>query len=78
MPYFSTQSFKRWIIGNDKYASGISSIQSYDLTGDGNKNLIIGRNDGNIEIYSIDVTDEIDGPILVFVDVRRICNSTFL
>ncbi|KRT79649.1 hypothetical protein AMK59_8765, partial [Oryctes borbonicus] len=64
------QSFKRWIIGNEKYYSGISCMHSYDLTGDGVKNLIIGRNDGNLEMYSVNILDETDGPIIIFIDVR--------
>ncbi|KAI4462734.1 bardet-biedl syndrome 7 protein [Holotrichia oblita] len=62
------QSFKRWIIGNKKYSSGISCIESHDLTGDSIKNIIIGRNDGNLEIYSASITDEIDEPVIIFID----------
>nr|XP_022903425.1 Bardet-Biedl syndrome 7 protein homolog isoform X1 [Onthophagus taurus] len=64
----SNQPFKRWLIDNKKFSSGISTIYSYDITGDGNKNLFLGRNDGNIEIYTINILDELDTSYLLFVN----------
>lgn len=45
-------------------------IDSYDMTGNGGKNLILGRQDGNIEIYYINLRDEMDATSLIFVEVQ--------
>ena len=34
------------------------SIDNYDITNDGTYDLLIGRNDGNVEIYGYDERDE--------------------
>jgi len=39
----------------------------YDITGDGIPDLLVGRDDGNVEIYSYDVAEE---PVLRFSHVR--------
>jgi len=44
----------------------LQSIDNYDITGDGMKDLIVGRHDGNIEIYAYDDDSE---PILKFAFV---------
>ena len=38
------------------YFLGISSISSYDVTGDGSKEILLGRDDGVVEVYSVDET----------------------
>ncbi|XP_045478610.1 Bardet-Biedl syndrome 7 protein homolog isoform X2 [Harmonia axyridis] len=60
------QGFERWLVSNEKNSSSISCIDSYDLTGDGNKNIILGKQDGNIEIYNINISDSNDTSILIF------------
>jgi Bardet-Biedl syndrome 7 protein len=45
------------------------SIDNYDITGDGVKDLIIGRHDGNIEVYAYDDESE---PILKFTHVIQL------
>ncbi|KAL3267317.1 hypothetical protein HHI36_011448 [Cryptolaemus montrouzieri] len=61
------QGFERWLIGNNTNVSSISCIDSYDLTGDGNNNLIVGKQDGNIEIYNINIADQNDTSFLIFL-----------
>ena len=44
----------------------LQTIDNYDITGDGVKDLIVGRHDGNIEVYAYDDESE---PILKFSNV---------
>ncbi|GIY19793.1 bardet-Biedl syndrome 7 protein [Caerostris darwini] len=50
----------RWEIPNNKKHGGILSLDNYDITGDGIKDLIIGRSDGLIEVYGY---DEAENPV---------------
>ncbi|XP_060532411.1 Bardet-Biedl syndrome 7 protein homolog isoform X2 [Cylas formicarius] len=59
--------FRRWLIANDKSASPISCIDSYDLSGNGTKNVIACKQDGNIEVYRVNVHDEMDASVIVFL-----------
>ncbi|XP_055938767.1 Bardet-Biedl syndrome 7 protein homolog isoform X3 [Argiope bruennichi] len=47
----------RWEIPNNKKHGGVLSLDNYDITGDGIKDLIIGRSDGLIEVYGYDETE---------------------
>ncbi|KAK9870809.1 hypothetical protein WA026_009769 [Henosepilachna vigintioctopunctata] len=62
----SLQGFERWLITSEKNRSSISCIDSYDLTGDSNRNIIIGKQDGNIEIYNINISDPNDTSLQIF------------
>lgn len=42
------------------------------MTGNGNNNLIIGRQDGNIEVYMVNIEDMTDVPSSIFIYVRKI------
>lgn len=44
-------------------------MDSYELTGDGVPNLILGRQDGSIEVYNVNILDENDTPVLIFTHV---------
>ncbi len=50
-------------------------MDNYDITGDGVKDLIIGRHDGNIEVYAYDEGDEAE-PVLKYSHVRPHMNIT--
>ncbi|GFU19698.1 bardet-Biedl syndrome 7 protein homolog [Nephila pilipes] len=50
----------RWEIPNNKKHGGVLSLDNYDITGDGIKDLIIGRSDGLIEVYGY---DEAENPV---------------
>ncbi|EFA01565.1 Bardet-Biedl syndrome 7 protein homolog-like Protein [Tribolium castaneum] len=58
--------FDRWLIDNSSNSSTISCVDSYDMTSSGTKNLILGRQDGTIEVYVINVNDNLDAPILIY------------
>ncbi|XP_048519315.1 Bardet-Biedl syndrome 7 protein homolog isoform X1 [Dendroctonus ponderosae] len=64
----SLGGFQRWLILNDKNLCPILCIHSYNMAGNGDKNLILGRQDGNIEIYYVNVHDEMDASHIIFLE----------
>lgn len=46
-----------WEIPNDRNLGGISCLSHHDMTGDKFNDLLVGREDGTIEVYSYDSTD---------------------
>ncbi|XP_014375896.1 Bardet-Biedl syndrome 7 protein isoform X3 [Alligator sinensis] len=48
----------KWEIRNDKKRGGILCIDSFDIVGDGVKELLIGRDDGMLEVYNFDSTND--------------------
>ncbi|XP_042902114.1 BBSome complex member BBS7 isoform X2 [Parasteatoda tepidariorum] len=58
-----TGATHKWEIPNNKKNGGIVCLDNYDITGDGIKDLIVGRNDGLIEVYGY---DETENPVLRF------------
>lgn len=69
MYVFSLQSFARWLIHGDQSSSAISCIDSYNLSESDTKNLIVGRQDGTIEVYLINIEDKADFPKLIYLYV---------
>ena len=47
----------------------VQSIDNYDITGDGVKDLIVGKHDGNIEIYAYEDGEDTE-PLLKYTYVR--------
>lgn len=41
------------------------------MTGEGTKNLIVGRQDGNIEVYVTDMSDGLNIASTAYVHVRK-------
>lgn len=62
---FSLQIFQKWLISNEGQSS-ISSIDSYALDGSATKHLIVGRQDGCIEVYQVFMQDDLDKPKQIF------------
>ncbi|XP_051895219.1 Bardet-Biedl syndrome 7 protein isoform X2 [Pristis pectinata] len=48
----------RWEISNDKKRGGVLCVDYYDILGDGVKELLVGRDDGMVEIYGFDNNSE--------------------
>ncbi|XP_030335196.1 Bardet-Biedl syndrome 7 protein [Strigops habroptila] len=46
-------------VGNDKKRGGILCIDSFDILGDGVKELLVGRDDGTVEIYNFRSADDL-------------------
>uniref|UniRef100_A0A8D2D682 Bardet-Biedl syndrome 7 protein homolog n=1 Tax=Sciurus vulgaris TaxID=55149 RepID=A0A8D2D682_SCIVU len=53
----------KWEIGNERKKGGILCIDSFDIVGDGVKDLLVGRDDGMVEVHSLDNAEE---PVLRF------------
>jgi len=53
----------RWEVPNDKQLGGVRSLDNYDILGDGVADLLVGRDDGMIQVFGYDDTDE---PVLRF------------
>ena len=49
----------------------VQDMDNYDITGDGVKDLIVGKNDGNLEIYAYDDGEDSE-PMLKFVFVSKV------
>ncbi|CAI9589701.1 unnamed protein product [Staurois parvus] len=53
----------KWEIFNEKKRGGVLCMDHFDIMGDGVKDLLIGRDDGTVEIYGLDSANE---PVLRF------------
>ncbi|CAF1147012.1 unnamed protein product [Rotaria sp. Silwood1] len=59
----SISTSTKWEIANPKHLSGISAIDFYDILADGVPDMIVAREDGTVEVYNFETTDE---PILKY------------
>ena len=57
----------RWELENKDSLGGVISLDNYDITADGLLDLLVGRDDGTVEIYSF---DESDDPVRRFKQVN--------
>ena len=57
----------KWEIGKTKHLSGIRAIDFFDISADGVPDMIVAREDGTVEVYNFETTDE---PILKYTYVR--------
>ncbi|KAK5896675.1 hypothetical protein CesoFtcFv8_009813 [Champsocephalus esox] len=48
----------KWEIDNDKKKGGILCIDTYDIVDDGVNDLLVGRDDGTVEVYGFDSASE--------------------
>lgn len=48
------------VITSEYGTSAITCIDTYDLTGEDNENLLIGRRDGSVQVFSLPAEDEVD------------------
>ncbi|MBN3296985.1 BBS7 protein, partial [Amia calva] len=61
-----TSSVNKWEVVNEKKRGGILCIDSFDILGDGVKEILVGRDDGTVEVYGLDSSNE---PVLRFEHV---------
>ncbi|XP_060035115.1 Bardet-Biedl syndrome 7 protein isoform X2 [Erinaceus europaeus] len=59
----ASKPIHKWEIQNEKKRGGILCVDNFDIVGDGVKDLIVGRDDGMVEVYSFDHANE---PVLRF------------
>ncbi|CAE1234858.1 unnamed protein product [Acanthosepion pharaonis] len=50
----SSEEVQRWKIENLKRNGGVTCLDMFDITGDGVMDLLVGRDDGLVDIYSFD------------------------
>ena len=55
-----------WVIDDKK--SAITCIKIFDLLKEGKANIIVGRDNGNVEVYSQESSHPIDPPTLIFFE----------
>lgn len=48
----------KWEINNDKRKGGILCIDTFDIVGDGVRDILVGRDDGTVEVYGLDSSNE--------------------
>ncbi|KAG7328903.1 hypothetical protein KOW79_007077 [Hemibagrus wyckioides] len=48
----------KWEVDNEKKKGGILCIDTFDILGDGVKDILVGRDDGTVEIYGLDNSNE--------------------
>ncbi|XP_055676710.1 Bardet-Biedl syndrome 7 protein homolog [Lutzomyia longipalpis] len=59
--HFSMEVSEEVLVDDAEHSSAVSCINTFDLTGDGKEELILGRRDGTLQIYSMKSEDnEID------------------
>lgn len=56
----------KWELDNEKKKGGVLCIDTFDFLGDGVKDIMVGRDDGTVEIYGLDNSNE---PTLRFENV---------
>ncbi|KAJ8951664.1 hypothetical protein NQ318_012205 [Aromia moschata] len=61
-----SHAFDHWLVSNEVNSSPVSCLDSYDLYGNGVKNLIVGRTDGNVEVYQVNVRDAMDPSKMIY------------
>lgn len=66
---YSSQIFQRWLIINDEQTA-ILCVDSYALNGNTTKHLITGSQNGNIDVYQINIQDELNKAKMIFRHVR--------
>ena len=66
--YNSYEATFKWFLGNeDGKFGGVSCMCVYDVSGDGCGDLLVGREDGHVQLYSY---HEMDEPLLRYRHVR--------
>ena len=61
-----TEPSYRWDMLNENKYGGIQCISTADISGDGLPDILVGRDDGVVEVYGFDETNE---PRLIFTHV---------
>ena len=49
-----------WVMESDQTYAGVQCLDNYDVTGDGVRDLIVARHDGNIEVYSYEDGEDVE------------------
>ncbi|XP_066505486.1 Bardet-Biedl syndrome 7 protein isoform X2 [Hoplias malabaricus] len=64
--FSSSAPASKWEVDNEKKKGGVLCIDTFDILGDGVKDILVGRDDGTVEVYGLDSSNE---PTLRFENV---------
>ncbi|XP_026855175.1 Bardet-Biedl syndrome 7 protein [Electrophorus electricus] len=56
--FTSSAPVSKWEVDNEKKKGGVLCIDTFDIFGDGVKDILIGRDDGTVEVYGLDSSNE--------------------
>ncbi|RXN26856.1 Bardet-Biedl syndrome 7 [Labeo rohita] len=48
-----------WELDNEKKKGGVLCIDTFDIVGDGVKDILVGRDDGTVEVYGLDSSNDL-------------------
>ncbi|XP_046876152.1 Bardet-Biedl syndrome 7 protein [Hypomesus transpacificus] len=51
-------AISKWEIDNEKKKGGVLCLDSFDILGDGVRDVLVGRDDGTVEVYGFDTSNE--------------------
>ena len=60
---------------NTRGVGGVNCLDQYDINGDGTIELIVGRDDGTLDIFTYDTNEE---PLLKYSTVGFLCFNLLL
>ena len=66
-----------WVLERDGMYGSVQCIDNYDITGDGVKDLIVGKHDGSIEVYQYEDGEESE-PQMKFSHVCDLNNNNIM
>ncbi|KAJ8385177.1 hypothetical protein AAFF_G00192280 [Aldrovandia affinis] len=53
-----SSSVQKWELDNEKKKGGVLCINTFDILGDGVREILVGRDDGTVEVYGLDGSNE--------------------
>ncbi|KAJ8262423.1 hypothetical protein GJAV_G00166310 [Gymnothorax javanicus] len=53
-----SSAVQKWELPNEKKKGGILCIDTFDILGDGVREILVGRDDGTVEVYALDSSNE--------------------
>lgn len=71
--HFANNFTQEVLLKNKENWTAITAIDTYDLTGDGKVELIIGRRDGSVQVFSLPTEDNIFD-----AEIRQIYNEVYI
>lgn len=63
------------MVKSTESSSAVTSLDTFDLSGEGKEELLVGRRDGTVQVFNLPSEEvDIDNEIRqLFIDVRIIC-----
>lgn len=49
-----------WTLDNSKHKASVQCLHCYDMTGDGVLDLLVGRQDGSLQVYTLPIDETED------------------